>query len=282
MEYDVSKDIKIYIESNGLSVKEFANEVGISLSIVSKILNNKLEPNNELLERIYSYFYSNNFNLNKYKFIALSSKSDRLTLVHGSKSKIEGPISNSKSRLHVDFGQGFYAGDNYEQSLDFVPQTKEGSIYVLDVNLDGLKIKKLDVNEEWMFLIAFNRGKLERYSKSKKYRELEKTMNSYDVFIAPIANNRMFNTIDDFINSAISSSQAVHALKALNLGYQYVFKSDKAISQITIMNRLYVSKVEKMEAEKIKIRRIEEAESFVRDAYSQHIREGQYIDEVFK
>ena len=202
--------------------------------------------------------------------------------MHGAKGNIKGPISLFKSRLHVDFGKGFYAGDNYEQSLDFISQTKSGSIYILDVDMNDLKIKKLEVNELWMLLIALNRGKLDRYKNTKKYKELVEIMSSYDVFIVPIANNRMFNTIDDFINSAISTSQAINALKSLELGYQYVFKTQKAIDHIKLLDHLYVSNFEKSDAIKKKIKRVEDAEAFVRDAYASHIREGQYISEVFK
>ena len=91
----------------------------------------------------------------------------------------------------------------------------------------------------------------------------------------------MFTTIDDFTKSAISSDQAIHALKKLSLGNQIVFKSEKALRKIKILERLYVSKLEKEESKKQKIEIIKSADSFISEAYKKYARSGLYINEVF-
>lgn len=280
MKYSVINDIDLISKYLSISHEKLANKIGISFETISRIYTGEIEPSNEILEKIYSFIFDNGINLNRIK-VDYYQKNHDVVLYHGSKSELVENISLDFSREHVDLGKGFYAGDNYDQSLDFVSQTKEGSIYVLDVDYRNLNVLNIDVSLKWMLFIALNRSKLEKYKDTSLYKQLSKEMNSYDVLIAPIADNRMFTTIDDFVKSAITSEQAIHALKDLSLGKQIVFKTDKAINQIKIIERLYVSKSEKKKAYENKIQKIANADSFISDAYEKYIRQGQYISEVF-
>ena len=46
-----------------------------------------------------------------------------------------------------------------------------------------------------------------------------------DYIIAPIADNRMFQIINAFIDGEITDEQCKHCLAATNLGMQYIFIS---------------------------------------------------------
>ena len=280
MKYNVADDLKFISKCFSLSFDKLSKAMDVPKENLSRIINGQLEPSTELLEKIYGFIYDQNLNFNDVKIQSYKRNHD-VILVHGSKEELIGDISLDHSREHVDFGVGFYAGDNYQQALDFVCQTKKGSVYVLDVDYSDLNILNLEVSLDWMLLIALNRGKLEEYSNSSKYRELTDLISKYDVIIAPIADNRMFTTIDDFVSSAISSEQAIHAIKDLSLGKQIVFKTMKAIKRINVLERLYVSKSEKEAAKILKIQKINDADDFISNAYKKYVRQGKYIEEIF-
>ncbi len=281
MEYNLALDLKVYCKYKNISLDEFSSLANVDMSVISKIVNNKTIVTDELLEKIYDVFYRDNFDINFYK-IEQYKLTHNVVLFHGAKEKIEGKLSLDYSRKFVDFGKGFYTGETYEQSLDFICQKDRGSVYVLDANYDGLKIKTLTVSLEWMIWIAINRGRVEEYKNTNLYQKIIKEMEEYDVIVAPIADNRMFTTINDFVNGGISSIAAINSIKALELGNQIIFKSEKALSQLKILDRLYVCKNIKRDALNEKINRINKSESFVRDNYRKYIRQGLYINEVFE
>lgn len=281
MEYNVSLDIRIFCEYKKMSLDNFAKATGLSLSLLSKIVNKKIEPKKELIERIYSFFYIEGFDINKYK-VEYLSKDHNVVLFHGAKNIIEGDISLDHSRKMVDFGPGFYTGELYEQSLDFICDKDKGSIYVLDADYSNLKIKTLTVSLEWILWIAVNRGKLDEYKNTKLYQNIVKEMNEYDLIIAPIADNRMFTSINDFVNGGISSEAAIHSMLALDLGNQIVFKTCRSLTQLKILDHLYVSKEEKRAARDLKLEKILNSGTFVKTNYLKHAREGLYINEVFE
>lgn len=55
----------------------------------------------------------------------------------------------------------------------------------------------------------------------------------------------MFEIIDSFIDGEITDIQCQHCLSATNLGMQYVFVSEKALSQITLLERCYLTDLAK-------------------------------------
>ncbi len=282
MEYKFIEDLLFICKFKDISLEKFCGVLGISFEAVSRIKNGMIKPSNEILEKFYGYLFVNHIDLNRIKIEAFKNNNHQILLFHGSKNEVVGPLDLNHSHRFLDFGSGFYLGDNYEQSLDFVSFTNEGSIYVFDMIYDDLKILDLDVSLNWMLLIALNRGKLEEYHQTSLYNQLSNMVNDYDVIIAPIADNRMFSTIDDFVNSAISSEQAIHAIKKLSLGKQIVIKSEKALKQLNLLERLYVSKEEKNAAKSKKIQEINEGESYIRNAYKEYFGKGLSISEVFK
>ena len=280
MKYNVSNDLKFISSFLSITYDRLANLMDIPFETISRIVNESLYPSDDLLEKIYSFIFDKGIKLNQIKVEAYKRKHNVL-LFHGSKSIVVGKPSFEYSRKNVDFGVGFYLGDNYEQSLEFISQTKQGNLYVFSCDYKGLKILELDVSLDWMLYIAYCRQRLEEYSDTAKYQSIKDMLNDYDVVIAPIADNRMFTTIDDFVNSAISSKQAMHALKDLSLGKQIVFKTKKALKRLKMLETLYVCKKEKALAKEKKIQKIFDSESYIVNAYKTYKRQGLYIEEIF-
>ena len=280
MKYKIDVDLKLITSSLGITVEKLANNIGVARETLSRIENGSIEPSDDLLEKIYSFAYQSGIELNKAK-VNYYSKHHEVLVFHGSKNIIDTQISLDYSRKSVDLGKGFYTGENYEQSLDFVCNNKS-PIYIIDVDYNALKIKTFDLSIEWLMAIALNRGLLKEFQNSKYCKNLEKELDKYDVIIAPIADNRMFNIIESFSDYQITTEQAIHALKALSLGNQIVFKTEKAISQIKLLEQLYVCKSEREQAYKTKITRIKRTNDYIVNAYKEHLREGKYLSEVIK
>ena len=89
--------------------------------------------------------------------------------------------------------------------------------------------------------IAYFRGALDKYKDHAIIQKIIKDSRNCDYIIAPIADNRMFKIVDSFIQGEITDEQCKHCLAATNLGKQYVFVSDLAISQLKIVERVYLA-----------------------------------------
>lgn len=281
MNYRVELDIKIICDYLSLSEKELAKEVGLPFETLSRIANKKINPSEEMLEKIYSFAYEKGIQLNSKKVDAYKKNQD-VVLLHGAKGEIEGEISLEHSRIHVDLGKGFYTGDNYQQALDFVSHFPNSSVYICHANLKDLKILRLSESIDWMLMVALNRGMLEEFKNTKKYQQILDKCNSFDVIICPIADNRIFDSIEMFVNGQVTSEAAIKALNSIHIGDQIVFKTEKAIQNIKILERLYLCRKERIDSYKHKSSILEQSEFHVVKAYREYAKQGLSVLEVFK
>lgn len=281
MDYNVALDIKIITQTLGITVNTLAINIETTPETLSRIINGKVTPSKKMLEAIYSYAFNSGLKINEEKTKYYSRRSNIL-LFHGSRDEIIGELSLSHSRDNVDFGTGFYTGDNYIQSLDFVSQNENSAIYLFEYDPNNLKVLTLDVSLEWMLYILYNRGLLTEYKDTKLYKKIKDYCNGYDVIIAPIADNRMFSTIETFLSNQITTIQAFHALDALRLGKQIVFKTDKGLKHLTMLEKLYISKPERESSFKRKREIASQTDSYIKDIISKYLRQGLYMEEVFK
>ena len=136
------------------------------------------------------------------------------------------------SRNNCDFGNGFYLGETYNQALSFVFENDKSSVYSFRCSLDGLDICKFDCSMEWMLAICYHRGTLGPYSNSEKIKHIVDKINTADVIIAPIADNKMFYVMAQFTDGEINADVALHSLSASKLGFQYIFKTEKALNKL--------------------------------------------------
>lgn len=254
-----------------------------SLIYVSRIslddIDNSKKQDYELLDKIYSYIYKIGYRLNKIKAEFLL-ESYPLVLFHGSKYGLL-EIDENGSKDNSDFGNGFYLGENYEQALSFVSNKDKSSVYSFLCNLESLKIKKFNTSLEWMLAICYYRNTLLEYKDSELIKKIIKEIDSCDLIIAPIADNRMYYIMTLFSDGMISSECALHSLSASSLGFQYVFKTKKAINKLVPIERYFLSSIEKLENKKKLIERGLEIDTKLKLAQREY-REGKYIEEVLK
>ena len=276
VEYRFSEDLKIIRSILGITQSKLAKELGVQQVTVSRNEIEETKPSDSFLEKTYGYAYDKGILLNRFKSMYWEDKilPGHKLLYHGAKSFIDGKLSVDRSRSNNDFGQGFYTGESYSQAISFISGFEKSSVYLLDFDPTGLNYKEFDLTRDWMMTIAFFRGTLKG--------EFANSVEGYDYLIAPIADNRMYQIINSFINGEITDQQCIHCLAATNLGKQYVFKTEKAISQLKIVEKLYVSDSERNYYKAVRSNESLEGENLAKQARIQYRGKGLYIDEILK
>ena len=284
MDYNVGKDLALIRDFYNLSQDDIAIELKVEKLKITRTETGESYPRKEFLERVYDYCFNKGLRLNiqKEMFYKDDVKNGHILLTHASKKGIVGNIDVKLGRTNSDFGQGFYCGESYDKSISFVCRSDDASIYFIDFNPDGLKRIEFNVEENWMLAIAYYRGRLEEYKNNKKILDIIKSIEDSDYVVAPIADNRMFEIIDQFIEGYITDEQCKHCLAATNLGLQYVFLTEKAVSNLKVLEKCYISSSEK----KYYIKKQEDYQKEGVDksklARIQYKGQGKYIEELLK
>ncbi|MBQ7359533.1 MAG: DUF3990 domain-containing protein [Lachnospiraceae bacterium] len=248
MGYQVIQDIAMVIELCEMTMEELAQDLGVSRITVSNWLSGKYEISEKNIAAFYEYTFKRGIKLNRIKqqlYREDLANEDEILLFHGAKTEIEGELNLDFSKSRNDFGVGFYCGESLEQSAMFVATYPSSSLYMLKFNPLGLKGKEFKVSREWMLMIAYFRERLGAYAHSDAVVSLVEELKGVDYIIAPIADNRMFEIIDQFIDGEITDVQCQHCLSATDLGNQYVFISQKALEQVDILERCFLANAEK-------------------------------------
>ena len=284
MKYNFSEDIKSIREILGLSQSEFAEEIGVEQVTISRNELGKTEPSAKILESVYTFAFAKNIKINKLKEMLWRDdlrKNEKL-LFHGAKSEIDGEIDIRRGRHNNDFGQGFYTGESYEQAISFVSGFDHSSVYYIRFDDKNLKCKRYEVDQEWMMTIAYYRGALDEYRNHPIIKTLIEQSRDCDYIIAPIADNRMFQIINSFIAGELTDEQCKHCLAATNLGMQYIFISEKAVSQAKLIERCYISNNEREYYKNVRLEESKLGDNKVKLARKQYRGKGRYIDEILE
>ncbi len=154
------------------------------------------------------------------------------------------------------------------------------SIYFLDFNPINLNKLEFEVDTKWMLTIAYFRGRLDKYKDSKLVKDIKEQFKDIDYVIAPIADNRMFQIIDTFVDGDITDEQARYSLSATNLGKQYVFISPNSIKNLTILERCFLCSKEKTYYQKEQLKFLNIGNDKVKLAKINYKNKGKYIGEI--
>ena len=283
MNYSVGTDVELVKELLDCTTAGLSKRTGIGTATLERWLANGVVPSSSRLEAFYSFAFSEGLRLNAIKaqlYSEQAEQSNRTALFHGSKTGISGPLSLGKSRPNNDFGRGFYCGESLEQSAMFVSDCAAPSLYMAEFDAAGLHGERFHVDENWMLAVAWNRGRLRQYAEHPLIKGLQARLAKADYVIAPIADNRMFEVIDSFIDGEITDVQCQHSLSATDLGSQHVFVSEKALENVTLLERCYLCADEKRQylESKRETQRIGIDKGKV--ARRQFRGEGRYIEEL--
>lgn len=285
MDYHIIQDLELVLELLQLPMEDFAGELGVSRITVNNWLSGKCDIRDKNIESFYEYTFRKGIRLNKIKQQLYREDlvgSSEILLFHGAKTFIEGELCVDFSKKRNDFGAGFYCGESLEQSAMFVATYPTSCLYMLRFDPSGLKGKKFGVNREWMLAVAYFRERLGEYAQSKVVRSLLEELEGVDYIVAPIADNRMFEIIDQFIDGEITDIQCQHCLSATDLGNQYVLVSQKALRQANLLERCFLANAEKETYLTSRQEGYEVGRDKVKIARKLYRGQGDYIEDILK
>ena len=247
--FKLKSDIQIIEDILDVSDIQLAKNAGLQLNEITNILTDKsVVASKEQMESIYNYAFNNNLYLNDLKWQMYSDEytsKDMKVLCHGSRTMINGKLRLDANGDSNDFAICFYCGEYVKQAGMFVSSEPDAILYIVASNIEQLDIRNFFINADWMVAVAYYRDTLGDYINHPMVKDIVESVESHDLIVAPIADNRMFEIIDQFINGELTDKQCSHALSASQLGYQFVFRTQKALDSIEILERCYLCSSEK-------------------------------------
>ena len=283
---DVSKEIQLLCNVLNLTETELSNDLGVTYETVNNWKHNRKSIDTSNLDKLYSFAFDKGIKINSIYEQLLKENNvydGNIVLFHGAKKEFTMPIDiDNNSKNNNDFGKGFYLGENYEQAANYISTINTNKVYAFRLNTDDLKIYKFDVDNRWMLAIAYFRGWIKDYESHNIVKKILKAIDDVDVIVAPIADNRMFDIINEFVENEITDEQCRHALAATNLGYQYVLKTKKAVGSITYLQEMFVCSKEKKICTESRFALINNGLQKVKIARIEYKNKGHYIEEILK
>jgi len=155
-------------------------------------------------------------------------------LNHGSKAGLSGPI-RPISRSACDFGRGFYMGDSVWQPQTLICDAAKPKLYTCKLDLSGLRTHEFEPNIDWAMFVAWNRRRIPNEFQTYYDSKFKPLVQSTDVFVGKIANDRMFVVLGWFFDEFISDIGLLEALDALKLGNQYVCMTQAACDHVSVI-----------------------------------------------
>lgn len=223
-------------------------QLGFTSEEFTNIINENIEPDKYQLESIFNYAYNHGLEINEivwqYRLDEFRNESVHVCS-HGSRKNISGDIRVDIESESSDFGSGFYIGQDISQAGMWVASEPDSSIYIFSFNEDGLIKAQFNVDIDWMLAICYFRNMIPQYAEHPKIQEILTRVNSCDYILAPIADNKLYEVIESFVNEEITDLQCLYALSATHLGYQFVLKTEKASQNLELLDHLYFCAVEK-------------------------------------
>lgn len=279
----MDKLIKTIRQSAGMNQEQFAKALGTTALSINRWENGKTQPNKMAQTQLFEFCKKNNIDLFDYiaKQVNRKADDDKFIVYHGSKKGISGRISPI-SREFCDFGKGFYLGTDPAQPLTLICDEEKPVFYTMKFDLTGLKVLNVEMNLEWAMLIAYYRGYMDEVRGSEIYRKFEKMAEGYDVIYGYIANDRMYRVMKSFFEKEITDAALIHSLSALDLGRQYVCKTEKACDRLEIVDKKELTPLELAILRDKSIVRRQQGIDLTEEILLKYRREGKFFDEIMR
>ena len=281
--FPLGEDVELVQELLGLDSRTLSAELGISRMTLNRWAKEPQRASREKLDTFYGYAFGKGIRLNEIhaQLFAEEARERGLTpLFHGSKQGIEGALSLEKSRVDNDFGRGFYCGESFSQAAMFVARFPGSVCYFASFDERGLSRKDFRVDSEWMLAVALFRKKLEDRRGHEALQVINAAVEAADYIVAPIADNRMFQVIDSFIEGEITDEQCKHGLSATGLGSQFVLKSDASLLSVVKIEPHFLCAEEKAAFLEAQRNRMLLGGDKVKAAKRKYRAQGRYIEEL--
>jgi len=162
-----------------------------------------------------------------------------MTMYHGTTLVIS-KVDLEKSRLRLDFGKGFYLADKQgtahiwakNKTIQLGSGIPTILAYTVDNSIYKIHGKRFNPTpeEEWLEFICFNRR---RENKGNEPRH------DYNWVSGPIANDKVYNVVDNYLDGIIDASEAITRARTLPQTYQLSLHSSLALSYIDEKSMVY-------------------------------------------
>jgi len=275
---EIIKEIR---KRTGDSQTSLAAALNVSFATINRWETGRCEPSPIAMDGIRAYCQRKGIDYAEFEGNTVRIGNGKVLLFHGSKSGITGDIKPISREL-CDFGKGFYMGTEQMQPLTLICNFPNAKLYTVKSDLTGLRVLEIEVGIDWALLIAYHRGKMEHIKGSDIYQKYAELLSGCDMVVGDIANDRMFMVLDRFFSGEITDTALISSLSALKLGKQYVALTDKACSQIEIIEIKAISEAERnvlrIESEAHRKEGIRQAEEICK----KHRRDGRFFDEIIE
>lgn len=151
-----------------------------------------------------------------------------MIVYHGSSMLVESP-DIYHSRDNVDFGKGFYVTAYKEQAEKWAARFKkrngQGVVSMYEFNLDACReafqIMEFDkYNDEWLDFILDCRNAHDE--------------STFDIVIGGVANDKVFNTIELFLDGLIEKQEAIKRLRYMRPNSQICIRNQELIKNYLV------------------------------------------------
>ena len=142
-----------------------------------------------------------------------------MRVYHGSSVAVSVPEVRS-GRFSKDFGDGFYCTTILEQAERWASRKNPSFVNVYEYNpQDDLKILLFEeMTDEWLDFIVKSRSGIGH---------------DYDIVIGAMANDQVFNYINDYIEGVLTKEQFWVLAKFKRPTHQICFSTSKALESLT-------------------------------------------------
>ena len=159
-----------------------------------------------------------------------------MKLYHGSTVTVRKPYLRP-GRPNADFGKGFYTTSNLEQAIRWanIKKEREGtakaivSVYEFDeslLNNPEWQIRRFDgADEPWLYFVTDCR-------KSRTH--------DFDLVLGPVANDKVFTTVNLFESGVLDAQAAILQLKAYKTYDQVSFHTGRSIKTLHFLESFEV------------------------------------------
>lgn len=162
-------------------------------------------------------------------------------LYHGSFCEVH-RADLSRSREDIDFGKGFYLTPDRMMAKKWASSRVTSMVNEYTMDYTGLDIHVFGLEIDWLEYVRANRGYGDNTDEIiSKYKE-------FDVIIGPTADDKLFDTVQMYLDGYISAEQAIKYLNVAGYSDQIVLKTEKAIDKCSFVNCKELVGAEKQDA----------------------------------
>jgi hypothetical protein len=228
------------IENNnwvGCTVKNMTN------GVILKVNADEIKQAFHQQRLINAVVVNNKYIMTKVGYDSITEKIENyIILYHASTEEVSKPEwdhvlkQSDETETSSDFGVGFYLSTDTEQPIKLVCGKGKVVLNRYKVDLTGLSIMNFDLSDDWLLTVAFHRRDFKRKKEIHAIRDQYRdALKKYDVVIGPIADDRMFTTMQLFISSALTNEVAKKCMDIMGYSKQYTFKSKKACNRLNFI-----------------------------------------------